>query len=358
MTRSQSGDLLPLDQELERTCRNFKRALKARLAAEKALSQLQLEMADPGNHDVIPEEQTMGSYWTARAADMRSPIQHPHVPANNFEVSTSVITMLRGSVVFRGKEGECPRSHLRRFHELIDGIKINGVPADAIQLRYFPFTLEGQAKEWLDTQPPGSITMFANLADKFLTRYHPLSKTADLQKQITHFTQDEDETIRDAWERYNSLFLRCPNHGFNDAFKVGTFYHALFREDKQLIDSVCGGNMLTKTPPQLNQLFEEMAENGYDWVTARRSRRAPGRGVHALAPSHLIWYRWYQSWCQLLMTRYLHMFSPLFLDRLSLHYRFFGLFYARLCSFVTFQALAHKVKRRHKFQVNRRSIGD
>ncbi|CAL1390817.1 unnamed protein product [Linum trigynum] len=287
MTRSQSGDLLPLEQELERTCRNFKRALKARLAAEEALSQLQLEeeeeeMAEPGNHDMIPEEQTMGSYWTARAADMRSPIQHPHVPANNFEVSTSVITMLRGSVVFRGKEGECPRSHLRRFHELIDGIKIDGVPADAIQLRYFPFTLEGQAKEWLDTRPPGSITTFANLADKFLTRYHPPSKTADLQKQITHFTQDEDETIRDAWERYSSLFLRCPNHGFNDAFKVGTFYHALFPEDKQLIDSVCGGNMLTKTPPQLNQLFEEMAENGYDWGTARRSRRAPGRGVHVV----------------------------------------------------------------------------
>ncbi|CAL1393239.1 unnamed protein product [Linum trigynum] len=185
MTRSQSGDLLPLDQELERTCRNFKRALKARLTVEEALAQLQIadeeEMGDPQDHDVVlPEEQTMGYYWTARAANMRSPIQHPHMPVNNFEVSTSVITMLCGSVVFRGKEGECPRSHLRRFHELIDGIKINGVPADAIQLRYFPFTLEGQAKEWLDTRPPGSITTFANLADKFLTRYHPLSKTADL----------------------------------------------------------------------------------------------------------------------------------------------------------------------------------
>ncbi|CAL1402144.1 unnamed protein product [Linum trigynum] len=175
MTRNQSGDLLPLDQELERTCRNFKRALKARLAMEEALAQLQIadeeEMGDPQDHDVVlPEEQTMGYYWTARAADMRSPIQHRHVPANNFEVSTSVITMLRGSVVFRGKEGECPRSHLRRFHKLIDGIKIYGVPADAIQLSYFPFTLEGKAKEWLDTRPPGSITTFANLADKFLTR--------------------------------------------------------------------------------------------------------------------------------------------------------------------------------------------
>ncbi|CAL1401833.1 unnamed protein product [Linum trigynum] len=208
----------------------------------------------------------MGYYWSARAADMRSPIQHPHVPANNFEVRTSVSTMLRGSVVFRGQERECPQSYLRRFHEFIDGIKINGVPTDAIKLRYSPFTLEGQAKEWLDTRPPGSITTFSNLADKFLTRYHPPSKTVDLQKQITHFAQDEDETIRDAWERYISLF-----------------YHALFPEDKQLIDSVCGRNILTKTPPQLNQLFEEMAEQGYDWGTARRSRRAPGQGVHVVS---------------------------------------------------------------------------
>ncbi|CAL1379109.1 unnamed protein product [Linum trigynum] len=113
--------------------------------------------------------------------------------------------MLRGSVVFHGKEGECLGSHVRRFHELIDVIKINGVPADAIQLRYFPFNLEGQAKEWLDTRPPESITMFANLVDKFLTRYHPPSKMADLQKQITHFAQEEDETIQDAEERYTSI---------------------------------------------------------------------------------------------------------------------------------------------------------
>ncbi|CAL1380969.1 unnamed protein product [Linum trigynum] len=193
MTRSQSGDLLPLDQELERTCRNFKWDLKARLAAEEALAQLQInqedDMGEPQDNDVIvPNEHTMGYYWTARAADMRSPIRHPQVPANNFEVSTSVITMLCGSVVFRDKEWECPRSHLRQFHELIDGIKINGVPANAIQLRYFPFTLEGQAKECMDTRPPGSITTFANLANKFFTRYHLPSKMADLQKEITHFS--------------------------------------------------------------------------------------------------------------------------------------------------------------------------
>ncbi|CAL1355402.1 unnamed protein product [Linum trigynum] len=225
MTRSQSGGLLPLDQELERTCHNFKCSLKARLPAEEALEQLNIsqedDMGDPNNDkNIVPDEHTMGYYWTARAADMRSPIQHPQVPANNFEVSTSVITMMRDSMVFRGKDEECPRSHLRRFHELIDGIKINGVPTDFVQLRYFPFTLVGQAKEWLDTRAPGSITTFASLTDKFLTRHHSPSKIANLQKEITHFTQEEDETIRDAWERYTILYLKCPNHSFNDAFKM------------------------------------------------------------------------------------------------------------------------------------------
>ncbi|CAL1394918.1 unnamed protein product [Linum trigynum] len=127
-------------------------------------------MGKPQNNDVvILEEHNMGYYWTARAADMRSPIQYPQVLANNFKVSTFVITMQCGSMVFYGKDGEYPRLHLRKF-----------------QLRYFSFTLEGQAKEWLDTRPLRSITTFANLADKFLTRYHPPSKMADLEKQITH----------------------------------------------------------------------------------------------------------------------------------------------------------------------------
>ncbi|CAI0444234.1 unnamed protein product, partial [Linum tenue] len=113
MTRSQSGDLLSLDEEIERTGRNLKRTLKARLAAEEVLAQLHINqeenMGDPQNNDVvIPEEHTMGYYRTARAANMRSPIQHPQVPSNNFEVSIYVITMLRNSVVFRGNEGECP----------------------------------------------------------------------------------------------------------------------------------------------------------------------------------------------------------------------------------------------------------
>ncbi|CAL1406730.1 unnamed protein product [Linum trigynum] len=92
-------------------------------------------MGDPNASEaLVPEEHTMGCYWTARATDMRSSIQHPQVAANNFEVSTSFITMLRGSVVFHGKTSECPRAHLRLFHELINGIKNNGVHQDAIQL--------------------------------------------------------------------------------------------------------------------------------------------------------------------------------------------------------------------------------
>ncbi|CAL1355114.1 unnamed protein product [Linum trigynum] len=86
MTCSKLGDLLPLEQKLEQTCRNFKRALKARLDSEEALAQLQINqeeaMGEPQDNDVVvPDEHTMGYYWTSRAADMRSPIQHPQVAA-------------------------------------------------------------------------------------------------------------------------------------------------------------------------------------------------------------------------------------------------------------------------------------
>ncbi|CAL1405410.1 unnamed protein product [Linum trigynum] len=81
--------------------------------------------------------------------------------------------MLKGYVVFHGRTCECPREHLRRFHELIDGIKINVVPQEAIRLCYFSFTIEGLAKTWLDNRAPWSITTWTDMANKFMICYHP-----------------------------------------------------------------------------------------------------------------------------------------------------------------------------------------
>ncbi|CAL1403209.1 unnamed protein product [Linum trigynum] len=168
------------------------------------------------------EPRTMGYYMAPQAADIQSPILHPPVAANNFEIKPSLVTMIQQNAYFHRLAHESPREHVRRFHDLAGSLKINGIPEEAFLLKLFPYSLVGKALRWLNNRPPLSIT----------------------------------------------------------------------------------------------------------------------------------------SWDDLLITSYLHMFAPSFLDHFGLSFYLLGLFYARLCSFVTFQVLACKLKHRRKFQVNQRSFGN
>ena len=62
---------------------------------------------------------------------------------------------------FGGAKHEDPQHHLDLFIEICDLIKLDGVPADAIKLKLFPFTLTGNSREWLRMLPHGSITTWA-----------------------------------------------------------------------------------------------------------------------------------------------------------------------------------------------------
>ena len=49
---------------------------------------------------------------------------------------------------FYGKANEDASAHLQQFMELCSTFVIKGVSQDAIQLRLFPFSLMGRAKQW------------------------------------------------------------------------------------------------------------------------------------------------------------------------------------------------------------------
>ncbi|CAL1379644.1 unnamed protein product [Linum trigynum] len=83
-----------------------------------------------------------------------------------------------------------------------------------------------------------------------LARYCSPSKTEEWRKKITHFEQEEDETLRDAWERYCDYFLQCLYHGFEEQFRIETFYGGLMKGDKILHDSLCQGKLMNMAPPK------------------------------------------------------------------------------------------------------------
>jgi len=51
------------------------------------------------------------------------------------------------------------------------------------------------------------------MAAALLAKYLPLVKVSKLWSDIMTFTQLDDESIHDAWERYKELLNKASNHG-------------------------------------------------------------------------------------------------------------------------------------------------
>jgi len=77
----------------------------------------------------------------------------------------------------------------------------------------FLFSLRDKVIVWLYSLPLGSFTTWDELTKVFLAKFFPPSKMASLRDQITSFTQREDESLYEAWERFKDLLRLCPLHG-------------------------------------------------------------------------------------------------------------------------------------------------
>ena len=98
---------------------------------------------------------------------------------NNFELKGVTFQMLN-NIQFHGLPSKNLNAHLTSFIEVFDTIKYNGVTEEALKLRLFPLSLSDRAKHWLTCQPPDSIISWNDLVQKFLTKFFPPAKIAQL----------------------------------------------------------------------------------------------------------------------------------------------------------------------------------
>ncbi|GJS94997.1 hypothetical protein Tco_0801965 [Tanacetum coccineum] len=75
------------------------------------------------------------------------------------------------------------------------------------------------------------------LKKAFIQRYCPPSKTTNQLEEIRNFKQEGDETLYQAWERYNDILYKCPTHDINNHQNVNIFYNGLGTMNHQLLDS-------------------------------------------------------------------------------------------------------------------------
>jgi hypothetical protein len=64
---------------------------------------------------------------------------------------------------------------------------------EAVHLIPFLFSLHDRAMEWLDSNAPRSITSWEELLKQFYNKFFPMSKVNEARKEISSFTQEEDE---------------------------------------------------------------------------------------------------------------------------------------------------------------------
>ncbi|XP_073317249.1 uncharacterized protein [Primulina huaijiensis] len=204
------------------------------------------------------------------------------INANNFELKPALINMVQQNQ-FAGTATVDPHVHLRTFLEITDTVKINNVPDDNIRLRLFPFSLRGQSRGWLQSLPLGSITTWQELATKFLSKYFPPAKSAQLKIEISTFRQTDFEQLYEAWERYKELLRRCPNHGFEDWVQIELFYNGLNGQTRTTVDAAAGGTIFAKSPAQAHDLLDQMTINSYQWPSKRSGVKRTA-GVYAVDP--------------------------------------------------------------------------
>ena len=121
----------------------------------------------------------------------------PPIRVNNFELKMVTLQMLQ-NIQFHGLPSENPNTHLTNFIEVCDTIKYNGVTEEALRLILFLLSLGDKVKHWLTSQQLESIISWNDLVQKFLTKFFPPSKIAQLVQEINTFRQLEGENLVEA----------------------------------------------------------------------------------------------------------------------------------------------------------------
>ena len=278
------AELHPFDPELERTLHRLRRELRTAQNRNLATMQnneeqdLSLEKIKPqrgrnGNNGrnqaprqfIQPDDPFMLlEEFALPPIVVQTAIRRPPIQANNFELKLVTLQMLQ-NILFHRLPNENPNMHSTNFLEVCDTIKYNGFIEEALKLRLFPLSLGDRAKHWLTSQSPNSITSWNDLVQKFLTKFFPPAKIAQLVQEINTFGQLEGENLAEACDRFHELLRKCPHHKLTKWMQVHTFYNGLRNATRTVIDASAGGALMKKTSDQAYEILEDAATNTNQW---------------------------------------------------------------------------------------------
>ena len=248
--------------------------------------------------DPLPEEQQSqpGTPINPTAyRSMRDHIHPPRVSAPSCIIPPAEDVAVRPYLVpllptYHGMENENPYTHIRDFEEVCTTFKEGMMDMDLLKLKAFPLTLKDKAKIWLNSLRPRTIRNWAELQAEFLKKFFSAHKTNNLKRQIYTFAAQDGERFYQCWERFMETISACPHHGFDTWMLVNHFYGGMSPAMRQLLETMCGGDFLSKHPDEAMDFLNYLAETskGWDEPNPREMERLrpsvnPRGGMYALS---------------------------------------------------------------------------
>ena len=80
-----------------------------------------------------------------------------------------------------------------------------------------------------------------------------------VQSEISTFKQGQDEAFHEAWERYQRLLRKCPNHGLADVAKLNIFCAGLNHQWTIHLTATAGRSLKTIDVPTAMEIITSMA---------------------------------------------------------------------------------------------------
>ena len=225
---------------------------------------------------------------------MRAHIHPPRVSAPSCIIPHAEDVAVRPYLVpllptFHGMENENPYTHIRDFEEVFTTFKEGAFDMDLLKLKAFPLTLKDKAKIWLNSLMLRTIKNWEELQEEFLKKFLSAHKTNNLKRKIYTFAAHDNERFYQCWERYLETINACPHHGFDTWMLVNHFYDGMPPTMKQLLETMCGGDFLSKNPDKAMDFLNYVAETskGWDEPNLRELERMkhtvnPSGGIYSL----------------------------------------------------------------------------
>ena len=143
--------------------------------------------------------------------------------------------------------------------------KEGAIDMDLLKLKAFPLTLKDKVKIWLNSLRPMTIKSWEELQENFLKKFLIAHKTNNLKRQIYTFAAHDNERFYQCWERFMETISACPHHGFDTWMLVNHFYGGISPAMKQLLETMCGGDFLSKHPDEAMDFLNYVAETSKGW---------------------------------------------------------------------------------------------